>query len=232
VSGDQPRLFDYAAHGEAAGEFIVSASNAAAVALVRGWRSWSGGALALFGPAGAGKSHLLRSWAEEAKAGHIAATASAGEMRTLFERHGGRAAVDDLDRPRNDAAIMALLDLARAQGGAVLAAGRRPPAEWPADLPDLRSRFSALVAAGLDDPDQELLQAVIRRLCRRRFIELRENVAKYIAEHSERSFAAARDLVDELDRMMTTGRRPVAYDLAAEALRRVERRRAGESHDD
>ena len=53
---------------------------------------------------------------------------------------------------------------------------------------------------------------------------MRENVAKYIAEHSERSFTAAQELVDELDRMMISGRRPVAYDLASEALKRVARR--------
>ena len=224
MSEEQPRLFDYSAHGEAAGEFIVSDSNTRAVDLVRRWRDWTGGAVALFGPPGSGKSHLLRSWAEEAGAGQLNPNAAAAEVRAAFAAHNGRLAVDGLDGPHDDAAIMLLLDLARSEGGAILAAGQTPPAEWPAGLPDLRSRFSSLVAIGLEDPDQELLQAVIRRLCRRRFIELRENVAKYIAEHSERSFTAAQELVDELDRMMISGRRPVAYDLASEALKRVARR--------
>ncbi len=226
MSDEQPRLFDYADTDAADGGFIVSASNEQAVAMVDRWRSWPGGALALFGPKGSGKSHLLRTWAQEAGAGFLDPTAGPAAAEALFIEKGGRIAVDDMDRARNDATAMALLDLARQQGGAVLVTGSTPPVEWRADLPDLRSRFAAMVAARLEDPDLQLLQDVIRRLSRRRFIELRENVAKYIAENSERSFAAAQELVEELDRMMTAGRRPVAYDLAAEALKRVARRHA------
>jgi chromosomal replication initiation ATPase DnaA len=228
VTDEQPRLFDYADTDAADGSFLVSSSNAQAVSLVERWRSWPGGSLALFGPPGSGKSHLLRTWAEEARAGFLDPRAGAATVEALFTAHDGRIAVDNMDGPRDDAAAMALLDLARQQGGAVLITGTAPPIDWSAGLPDLRSRFAALVAARLEDPDLQLLQDVIRRLCRRRFIELRENVAKYIAENGERSFAAAQDLVDELDRMLTAGRRPVAYDLAAEALRRVARRREAE----
>lgn len=228
MSDYQPRLFDYAVDGDAAGEFIVSESNEDAVALVRRWRAWPGGAMALYGPHGSGKTHLLKSWAEEAEAAFLDPNAGASEVQTVFEAHGGRVAVDNIDGPRDDAAMMALLDLARDRGGAVLVTGTAPPDEWPVVLLDLRSRFSGMLAARLGDPDLTLLQAVIRRLCRRRFIELRENVAKYIAENGERSFEAAQAVVDELDRMMTEGRNPVAYDLAGEALKRVARRREGE----
>src|SRR5262249_29093764 len=56
MSDYQPRLFDYAVDGDAAGEFIVSESNEDAVALVRRWRAWPGGAMALYGPHGSGKT--------------------------------------------------------------------------------------------------------------------------------------------------------------------------------
>ena len=229
MNEDQPRLFDYAVDGDAAGEFIVSESNGDAVALVRRWRAWPGGAVALYGAKGSGKSHLLKSWAEEAKAAFLDRRAGGSEVQAVFDANGGRVAVDDMDGVRDDAAAMALLDLARTQGGAVLITGAAPPDQWPVTLPDLRSRFTGMVGARLGDPDLPLIQAVIRRLCRRRFIELRENVAKYIAENGERSFEAAQAVVDELDRMMTEGRRPVAYDLAGEALKRVARRRAADA---
>jgi chromosomal replication initiation ATPase DnaA len=119
---------------------------------------------------------------------------------------------------------MLLLDMARIEGGAVLLVGQNPPAEWVTDIPDLRSRFAALLAAPLGEPDEKLITELIRRLCRARFIELKENVARYAVQHMERSFAAAHALVAEIDNLMVEGGQPVPYDIAAEALRRLERR--------
>jgi chromosomal replication initiation ATPase DnaA len=53
---------------------------------------------------------------------------------------------------------------------------------------------------------------------------MKENVAKYAAQQMERSYAAAHALVAEIDNLMTEGSQPVPYDIAAEALRRLERR--------
>ena len=44
--------------------FVLSASNAAAHAALQGWPTAFGGAAALHGPPGSGKSHLARLWAE------------------------------------------------------------------------------------------------------------------------------------------------------------------------
>jgi chromosomal replication initiation ATPase DnaA len=131
--------------------------------------------------------------------------------------------IDDADRARDDAALMTLLDLARTESGAVLLVGRSAPAEWITSVPDLHSRFAALVTATLGEPDEKLLADLLRRLCRARFIEMRENVAKYLAQSMERSFAAAQILVEEIDRLMVEGSHPVPYDVAAEALRRSAR---------
>ncbi|MGE3302475.1 MAG: DnaA/Hda family protein [Hyphomonadaceae bacterium] len=224
----QPRLFDFAAHGDGAGAFIVSDSNRAAVALLEQWRAWPGGALALTGPAGAGKTRLARLWAGEAGAAWMSATASPSELLAAFEAHHRRLAFDPADAPRDDQALIALLDAARQEGGAVLLVGREPPERWRAGLGDLRSRFTALLAARLEEPDDYLRTELLRRLCRARFIELRENVAKYLSQNMERSYAALHALVDEVDKLMTAGSQPVPYDVAAEALARLARRGQGE----
>ena len=44
--------------------FVVSSSNAQAVATLDSWPDWRGGALALVGPPGSGKTHLADVWAE------------------------------------------------------------------------------------------------------------------------------------------------------------------------
>ena len=44
-------------------DFFVSRSNAAAVAMIEGWQDWPARKLALIGPKGAGKTHLVHVWA-------------------------------------------------------------------------------------------------------------------------------------------------------------------------
>jgi chromosomal replication initiation ATPase DnaA len=221
---DQPRLFDFTEKGEGAGAFIVADSNRQAISLLEQWRAWPGGALALTGPTGSGKSHLARLWAGQSGALLFSGRFNAATAREAFAARDGRLVIDNADRGRDDAAIMLLLDLARTEGGAVLLVGQNPPAEWVTDIPDLRSRFVALLAAPLGEPDEKLITELIRRLCRARFIELKENVARYAVQHMERSFAAAHALVAEIDNLMVEGGQPVPYDIAAEALRRLERR--------
>ncbi len=48
--------------------FIQGASNCDAVGALDAWPRWPGGALALIGPEGVGKTHLARAWAVGAKA--------------------------------------------------------------------------------------------------------------------------------------------------------------------
>ena len=49
-------------------DFVRGPSNAQARLALDAWPTWPGGALALFGPAGVGKSHLARGWAAAAGA--------------------------------------------------------------------------------------------------------------------------------------------------------------------
>lgn len=221
---EQPRLFDFTEKGGGAGAFIVADANRQAIGLLEQWRSWPGGALALVGPEGSGKSHLAKLWAGEAGALLLTGRITASGAREAFAARDGRLVLDNADRVQDDSTLMLVLDMARLEGGAVLLVGRASPAEWPAETPDLRSRFAALPTVGLGEPDEKLITELIRRLCRARFIEMKENVARYAVQHMERSFAAAHALVEEIDNLMTEGSQPVPYDIAAEALRRLERR--------
>ncbi len=209
--------------GERAPEtHVVSASNRAAAELLTAWRAWPGGAMALTGPSGSGRTHLAHAWAAESGAQFTPASANAEQAAEAF--HGpacGRIVVDDADGARDDMALIRLLDLARWEGGAVLLIGRSDPARWPCATPDLTSRLAALPAARLEEPDETLLKVVLRRLCRERFIEMPDKTAFYLARHMERSFARAHALVEELDRTVTHGARPITVAQAKAALVRI-----------
>src|SRR5436190_24392450 len=72
------------AHGR--DEFVVSTPNAEAVRRLEAWPAWHGGAMALVGPAGSGKTHLAKMWRAKAGAHEIAPDASLAALAVLSGR--------------------------------------------------------------------------------------------------------------------------------------------------
>ncbi|KAF0187375.1 MAG: chromosomal replication initiator DnaA [Hyphomonadaceae bacterium] len=212
----QPRLFDAPPEDRTSATLQVSESNRSAWAMLRRWTAWPGGALALAGPAGSGKSHMARAWAEIA-----GAALWDGEGRALeaFEAAGRRLVIDNANRFADEAHLALLLDAARAGGGAILLVAQEPPQSWPMALKDLRSRLAAIPVETLHDPDDELLAGVLARLCKARFIKLSDKAATYLTLHMERSFAAAHAVADAIDREHVRGSRPIPVAVAVRALR-------------
>ncbi len=208
-------------------DFIETPANAEAAAMMAAWRAWPERRLALCGPEGAGKTHLAHVFMSESGAVLVAArTLGAADAPGLAA--GGAVAVEDVDRiadeadpaarARAEAGLFHLMNLAAAEGCALLLTGRAAPARWPVALPDLASRLAALTPARLGPPDDALLAAVIAKALDDRGLRFEAGVPAYLAARIERTFAAAEAVVARLDAASLAQARAVTRRLAAEIL--------------
>lgn len=225
---EQPRLFEFRMGERSPDTLVVSEANQDAARLLTDWRLWPGGALALVGPKGSGKTHLALAWALETGARQLEPDADADHAALAFSETGGLLLVEDADLSSNQAMLWRLLDLSRQRRGAVLLTSARAPSEWPVELPDLRSRLAALPVARLKEPDEPLMEVLLRRICREQFIQLSDDAAKYLVRRLPRTFAAARAWAAALDADLVRGARPVSLASAKRALARMEAGRGGE----
>jgi len=200
--------------------FLAGPANAAALALIESWPEWPARTMLLVGPEGSGKSHLAAIWAEQAGArsttAHTLTPATVpGALAT------GALVVEDL-RPSDfdERALFHLLNLAREDLAFVLITARMPASAFEVELRDLRSRLRALPAVSLAEPDDLLFRALIVKFCADRQLAVDESVVTYLATRIERSYAAARQAVDQLDREALRLGRPVTRALAAELMRK------------
>jgi chromosomal replication initiation ATPase DnaA len=109
----------------------------------------------------------------------------------------------------------------------VLLVGAGAPSSWSITLPDLRSRLASLPVAKLGEPDEALMDVVLRRICREQFIQLSDDAAKFLVRRLPRTFAAARQWAAALDRELVRGAKPVSLIGAKRALQKVEGRWGG-----
>ena len=223
-------------------DFIETQANAEAAALMAAWRLWPERRLALCGPEGSGKTHLAHVFMAESGAARVAARdLAAADAPGLVAR--GAAVVEDVDRiadappetppetppgatpetppggaARAEAALFHLMNLAAAEGCALLLTGRAAPARWPVALPDLASRLAALTPARLGPPDDALLAAVIAKALDDRGLRFEAGVPAFLAMRIERTFAAAEAVVARLDAASLAQGRAVTRKLAGEVL--------------
>ncbi|HEY2138264.1 MAG TPA: chromosomal replication initiator DnaA [Xanthobacteraceae bacterium] len=200
-------------------DFLAGPSNAAALALIERWPDWPNNTVALVGPEGSGKSHLAAIWANAAGARFVAGHAIASSNVPTALATGALVIEDLREGACEDAALFHLLNLAREEGACVLITARTPPAGWKIKLRDLASRLRALPTVTLAPPDDTLLRAVLIKLFADRQLAVDEGLIGYLATRIERSFAAARAVVAELDREAMRQKRDVNRSLAAELLR-------------
>ena len=195
-------------------DFTVTPANAEAVKAVDSWPAWPGGRLALIGPEGAGKSHLALCWAREVKAAIIPAKGRV-ELGAL---QGRPVLYEDADRSNRDELLFHLINMVEQWGGSLLLTGRTTPSGWSAALPDLRSRLNALPVAQIDEPDDQILESVLRKFFRERNIRPTEDVFPYLLRRMERSAPKALEMVIRLDEAADAEGRPVSRALARQIL--------------
>lgn len=196
-----------------AADFVTSASNEAALAMIEAWPNWPGPTLAVHGPTGCGKTHLGHVWQEKVGDGALFLTAPT----SLPDLPAKPLLI--LDEPSlGETDFFHLLNRVKNDGGSLLILSREAPARWDVQLPDLASRLKALPAVEVAAPDDALLGAVLVKHFADRQINVAPEVVDYLLRHIERSFAAAAETADRLDRAALAEGRAITVPLAKRIL--------------
>ena len=206
-------------HRQALGrdDFLVTQSNAAAVALIDHWPDWPAHAALLVGPPGSGKTHLVEVWRQRSHASRVQAAAVTVE-NAPDHLITGAVAIEDAGKSLDEKALFHLLNLTRQQGSSVLITAQMRPELWKISLADLLSRLRAIPVLEILPPDDALLRGVLVKLFFDRQIAADESTISFMLTRMPRSLGAARLLVAEIDRRALEERAEVTRPFVAKVL--------------
>jgi len=198
-------------------------SNAAVLSTLRaalGGVTWGGEpVLYLWGPAGCGKSHLLRAMAREAGAQHkLAAYLCAphidlpGDAQFL--------ALDEVQRldAAGQIAVFDAYNRLRATDSVLLAAGNLPPADLPL-REDLRSRVGSGVVMQVRPLSEHEMRAVLDAHALHRGVELAPGILDYLLARFPRDLGSLVAAIDALDHYSLRTRRAITLPLLRETIK-------------
>ena len=187
--------------------FLCSADNAPLLHFLMQFTSSTERLCFVHGASGSGKTHLLQALC------HHVEHAVYLPLRQL-RLHGPDMleglesfpllVIDDVEAVAGDDAwelrLFELFNAVHAGSGRLCLAADRPAAQLPLQLADLRSRLQLCVPFEVKELDDAGKAQVLRQNAAQRGLELREDVAQYILQHSARGMQALFDVLDVLDR--------------------------------
>jgi DnaA family protein len=211
IGPDAPPTFDS----------FVPGANAAAVAHLRTLDGSLPAPVYLWGPAGSGKTHLLRALALACRqrGDHAGWFGAADPLPWSFDAAWSLVVLDDahaFDPPRQQAAFALFVDSA-SHAVQVAAAGALPPVDLPV-RDDLRTRLGWGHVFALHPLDDEQVRATLRREADRRGIFLSDDVMAYLLTRFARDLTHLMALLDRLDGYALAQQRAVTVPLIRQML--------------
>lgn len=177
--------------------FMVSGSNQEAFQWIEKWPDWPSHCLIIYGLKSSGKSHLCKIWQEKNSEGIV---------------------IEDIDREIDEEELFHLYNSAKSEGKYILLTSKSHPSSLDLKLPDLRSRLKSCPAIAINLPDDELLSFVLTKHFSDRQLKVNKEVMNYLLLRIERSFVAAENIVDSIDKLSLQEKRNITIPLVRKVL--------------
>ena len=202
-------------------DFLIAPCNQDAVGWIDRWPTWPSPAMILQGPAASGKTHLGAVWKNTTNAVWVdAAQLAGGDANDLAG--AGHVVVDHFvpwigDRDA-ETTLFHLYNTMKDRGTTLLLTMRTAPGQIAFSLPDLSSRLRAAPVASIQAPDDTLLAALLVKLFADRQLQVTADILTYVLPRMERSFAAARDVVERADQLGLAEKKAITVSLMRRVL--------------
>ena len=199
-------------------DYIVTQSNKTAFVLIKNWPNWGNFPLSnviyLYGDHGSGKSHLASIWQKASNAQYV----SKGLLQSMAFQDINYILEDFENLQSYEQNILHLFNHVITLKKYMLITARQPVVRLKIKLPDLYSRMQGIISAKIEDPDDNLIDAIISKYFSDFQIRVASRTIKYLVKHIDRSYSAMANALLSLDKASLVKKSRISIDLIKDIL--------------
>jgi chromosomal replication initiation ATPase DnaA len=198
-------------------DFYLSKSNSNAFNLINRWPDWDKKILNISGEKFSGKSHLANIFKLKSKAFLIKGNEIDNSIFKNIKLHES-IIIDDFEECNNEEILYSIFNLIDQDSKYLLINSLNPINEINFRLPDLTSRSKNCLYAVIENPDDELLFAIILKNFSDRQIKIEKKIINFIISRIDRSYRKIDEFIYKIDELSLKKKKPINLKTIKEIL--------------
>tara|TARA_Y100000590_G_scaffold51401_1_gene54010 strand:- start:412 stop:1086 length:675 start_codon:yes stop_codon:yes gene_type:complete len=199
-------------------DFYVNKSNFFAFSLIEKWPKWEKNILNVHGEKFCGKTHLSNIFKKKYKAFKISANEFSHENLKEFKVFENLI-LDDFNENIDENLMYTLFNIADQDNKFLLINSLVPISELNFKLEDLISRAKNCIFAKIENPDDEMMFAILLKNFSDRQINVDKKLIDFIIKHIDRSYGKIYEFVYKLDEISLKKKKSIDFKTIKEALK-------------
>ena len=198
-------------------DFYVGKSNYHSFELINKWPKWEKNFLNISGEKYSGKTHLANIFLKRFKGIRLKSSSLNDENLKKIKLYQN-IVLEDLDLNINEKLIYTLFNIIDQDNKFLIITSIQPISEINFQLEDLRSRTKNCLLTKIENPDDELMFALILKNLSDRQITLDKKLINFIIKRIERSYGKIFDFIYKIDKISLKKKKSIDFKIINEAL--------------
>jgi len=198
-------------------DFYVSKSNYYAFQLIEKWPKWEKNILNIYGEKHSGKTHLVNIFLNKNKGIKFSEKDINNEVFKKFKLYEN-IIIDNYENKCDEKLMYSIFNLADLDNKFLIINSINPINEINFKLNDLKSRSKNCLFAKIDNPDDELMFAIILKSFSDKQIEIDKKLIDFIIKRIERSYGKIADFIYKVDELSLKKKKAIDLKTIKEIL--------------
>ena len=198
-------------------DFFVSKSNYFAFALIEKWPKWEKNIVNIHGEKSSGKTHLANIFYKKNKAKKITEDQLNDELIKNLKIYEN-IILEDFENKIDERLLYSLFNLVDSDNKYLLINSLKPISEMSFLLDDLKSRSKNCLFAKIENPDDDLVFAIILKIFSDKQITVDKKLINFIIKRIDRSYGKISDFIYKIDELSLKKKKPINIKTIKEIL--------------